>query len=252
MDLGDIVKGSPPPAVVHKPKPHDSAAKHMTGEAVYVDDIRTPAGTLHAAPGYAPIAAGRVTKLDLDAVRKAPGVVVLNDSLAGDEKQLHKAWRSWLSLMNAMQVLPGVLMTTVGGLAAHDYDTFDLDANAGQSAASGAGSALAGAWDAVLEQTLDELRPGLRRLALSGAAVPVVGYELADAKGTVVADSEFAWADSRFVVLRSDQDDLRSVWTEAGWGALVLDEALATAGGAPWEVLVAETLELTLVGEGQE
>ena len=183
---------------------------------------------------------------------KAPGVVVLNDSLAGDEKQLHKAWRSWLSLMNAMQVLPGVLMTTVGGLAAHDYDTFDLDANAGQSAASGAGSALAGAWDAVLEQTLDELRPGLRRLALSGAAVPVVGYELADAKGTVVADSEFAWADSRFVVLRSDQDDLRSVWTEAGWGALVLDEALATAGGAPWEVLVAETLELTLVGEGQE
>ena len=82
MDLGDIVKGSPPPAVVHKPKPHDSAAKHMTGEAVYVDDIRTPAGTLHAAPGYAPIAAGRVTKLDLDAVRKAPGVV---DVLTADD-----------------------------------------------------------------------------------------------------------------------------------------------------------------------
>ncbi len=82
MDIGDIVKGSPPPAVVHQPKPHDSAAKHMTGEAQYVDDIRAPVGTVHAAPGYAPIAAGRVTKLDLDAVRKAPGVV---DVLTADD-----------------------------------------------------------------------------------------------------------------------------------------------------------------------
>ncbi|WP_421723703.1 xanthine dehydrogenase molybdopterin binding subunit [Bauldia sp.] len=82
MDLGDIVKGSPPPAVVHKPTPHDSAAKHMTGEAAYVDDIREPVGTVHAAPGFAPIAAGRITKLDLDAVRKAPGVV---DVLTADD-----------------------------------------------------------------------------------------------------------------------------------------------------------------------
>ena len=58
-----------------RPSAHDSAVKHMTGAALYVDDIREPAGTLHAAPGYAPIAAGRVTRLDLDAVRKAPGVV---------------------------------------------------------------------------------------------------------------------------------------------------------------------------------
>jgi xanthine dehydrogenase large subunit len=75
MDLADIIKGSPPPMVVHKPSPHDSAAKHMTGEAAYVDDIREPVGTVHAVPGYAPIAAGRVTKLDVEAVKKAPGVL---------------------------------------------------------------------------------------------------------------------------------------------------------------------------------
>lgn len=75
MDLGDIIKGGSAPAVVHKPHPHDSGAKHVTGEAVYIDDMRAPIGTLHAAPGYAPIATGRVTKLDLELVKSAPGVV---------------------------------------------------------------------------------------------------------------------------------------------------------------------------------
>jgi xanthine dehydrogenase large subunit len=64
-------------AVVRKPLPHDSATKHVAGTATYVDDIPTPAGTLHLAPGYAPIAAGRVTALILDKVRTAPGVVTV-------------------------------------------------------------------------------------------------------------------------------------------------------------------------------
>jgi xanthine dehydrogenase large subunit len=64
-------------AVVRKPLPHDSAERHVSGTAAYIDDIREPAGTLHLAPGYAPIAAGVITSLDLDAVRAAPGVVAV-------------------------------------------------------------------------------------------------------------------------------------------------------------------------------
>ena len=77
MDLADILSKEPPLAVVRKPIAHDSAVKHVTGSALYIDDILEPAGTLHLAPGYAPIAAGRVTKLDLEAVIKAPGVVAV-------------------------------------------------------------------------------------------------------------------------------------------------------------------------------
>ncbi len=54
---------------------HDSAHKHVTGEAVYIDDIAEPAGTLHACLGLAKIAHGRIVSMDLDAVRAAPGVV---------------------------------------------------------------------------------------------------------------------------------------------------------------------------------
>ena len=63
--------------VVREALPHDSAVKHVTGDAAYVDDIREPSGTAHVAPGYAPIAAGRITGIDLEAVKKAPGVVAV-------------------------------------------------------------------------------------------------------------------------------------------------------------------------------
>jgi xanthine dehydrogenase large subunit len=63
------------PMTVAKPLPHDAARLHVTGAARYVDDIPAPAGTLSLAFGLSEIAHGRITALDLDAVRAAPGVV---------------------------------------------------------------------------------------------------------------------------------------------------------------------------------
>ncbi|MCC0078535.1 MAG: xanthine dehydrogenase molybdopterin binding subunit [Rhodobacter sp.] len=62
---------------IHKPLPHDAAPLHVTGEARYVDDIPTPAGTLHLAFGLSTVAHGDITALDLTAVRAAPGVVAV-------------------------------------------------------------------------------------------------------------------------------------------------------------------------------
>lgn len=55
--------------------PHDAARLHVTGQARYVDDIPLPQGALHLAFGLSDIAAGRLTSIDLTAVRTAPGVV---------------------------------------------------------------------------------------------------------------------------------------------------------------------------------
>ncbi len=60
---------------VAKSLPHDSAKRHVTGLAQYIDDIREPEGTLHIAVGQSPRARGKLLALDLDAVRAAPGVV---------------------------------------------------------------------------------------------------------------------------------------------------------------------------------
>ena len=50
---------------VHTAQRHDSALKHVTGQALYIDDVAEPPGTLHAALVLSPIASGRLRKLDL-------------------------------------------------------------------------------------------------------------------------------------------------------------------------------------------
>lgn len=63
---------------VRKALPHDSAEKHVSGKAIYIDDIVEPVGTLHVVPGWARKAVrGKLGKLDLDKVRQAPGVVAV-------------------------------------------------------------------------------------------------------------------------------------------------------------------------------
>ena len=62
---------------VHRPRPHDSAELHVTGEARYIDDLPEPAGLLHIEVGLSERAHARLVKLDLDRVRVQPGVVAV-------------------------------------------------------------------------------------------------------------------------------------------------------------------------------
>ncbi|WP_400083469.1 xanthine dehydrogenase molybdopterin binding subunit [Yoonia sp. R78084] len=62
---------------VANPLPHDAATLHVTGAARYIDDIPTPAGTLHLAFGMAEIACGTVRAMNLEKVKSAAGVVAV-------------------------------------------------------------------------------------------------------------------------------------------------------------------------------
>ena len=59
------------------PEPHDSAIKHVTGRATYVDDIASPAGTLEIYIAMSEHAHARVISLDVEKVRAAPGVAAV-------------------------------------------------------------------------------------------------------------------------------------------------------------------------------
>ncbi|MCF6124897.1 MULTISPECIES: xanthine dehydrogenase molybdopterin binding subunit [Mesorhizobium] len=54
---------------------HDSAHKHVSGTAVYIDDMPEPAGTLHGCLGLSSATHATIASMDLSAVRTAPGVV---------------------------------------------------------------------------------------------------------------------------------------------------------------------------------
>ena len=62
---------------VGAPIPHDSAHLHVSGEALYTDDIPEVRGTLHAALGISERAHARLKSVDLARVAAAPGVVAV-------------------------------------------------------------------------------------------------------------------------------------------------------------------------------
>jgi len=62
---------------VHEALAHDSAGLHVAGEARYIDDLPEPPGTLYAAIGMSECAHGRIRSMDLEPVRRSPGVVAV-------------------------------------------------------------------------------------------------------------------------------------------------------------------------------
>ncbi|HEY1935463.1 MAG TPA: xanthine dehydrogenase molybdopterin binding subunit [Acetobacteraceae bacterium] len=56
---------------------HDSAAKHVSGEALYIDDMPEPPGLLHAYIRLSEHAHARIVRLDVSAVGAMPGVAAV-------------------------------------------------------------------------------------------------------------------------------------------------------------------------------
>jgi xanthine dehydrogenase large subunit len=65
-----VISGS-----MHGSTRHDSAHKHVTGSADYIDDIPEPANLLHGALGLSDRAHADILSIDLSAVKAHPGVV---------------------------------------------------------------------------------------------------------------------------------------------------------------------------------
>jgi len=76
--LGETDSGS----VVGQAIAHDSARGHVSGKALYIDDLPEPAVTFHVAPIMATSARGRLLSLDVEEVRASEGVVAV--LMAGD------------------------------------------------------------------------------------------------------------------------------------------------------------------------
>ena len=65
----------PPKGRAGKSLKHESAEKHVTGEALYIDDMPELPHTLHVAVGQSTEAHANIKSMDLSAVKSADGVV---------------------------------------------------------------------------------------------------------------------------------------------------------------------------------
>ena len=61
--------------IAHRPAAHDAALLHVTGRALYLDDIPSPGTALHLAFGCSTIAHGTIASLDLSKVLSTDGVL---------------------------------------------------------------------------------------------------------------------------------------------------------------------------------
>lgn len=82
-----------------------------------------------------------------------------------------------------------------------------------------------GSGEAELAQLLDLVAPALEshlhRLVQAGVDLPEVGFELAEADGTVIAEAELAWPVPRIAVIEPEAPT--AAWTAAGWTVRALD-----------------------------
>lgn len=60
---------------VHQNQKHDSAHKHVSGSAEYIDDINEPTGLLHAYFGLSEITCGTITSMDFSAIEAMDDVI---------------------------------------------------------------------------------------------------------------------------------------------------------------------------------
>ena len=84
-----VTRSKPKPGIagaVGAAIPHDSSELHVSGEALYTDDIPEPKGLLHLAVGMSAKAHARIDKIDLSAVLEAPDVVavITADDIPGE------------------------------------------------------------------------------------------------------------------------------------------------------------------------
>ena len=176
-----------------------------------------------------------------------PGVVLLDDLDYPDESLLRLNWRKWLALFNQQQMLQGMLLATRSAMDAGDCAGWKPPAAA--QPVNGASSVdqqlLAKDWDDAIAQTLEPLRAGLRQLAGQPLAAPLVGHELANERGKVVAEAEMAWPHCMLVLLTAEQEDLAIEWSRAGWVVLLLSEDYLTVSEVPWADAVAVKLNMT-------
>jgi DEAD/DEAH box helicase domain-containing protein len=189
---------------------HDLPGKHIP--AVSREAVEPQ--VMYAWP--ASLASGKLTE------RVTPGLLILDDEDRTDEKATHLHWRRWLALFNALQVLPGLVMTTRSAIDGGDLAELDPVSHKGASA-NDQGAAQASAWKDAVDSALVVVQEGMRQLATAGLVPPSVGYEHVDERGEIVAEAELAWPAHRLAVMMSHQLEYTPFWTGAGWTAISVD-----------------------------
>ena len=167
--------------------------------------------------GTAPRFADLFLALPLAAVRDgepddmAAIVHLHDDEPTRGHPRYRPVWNGVLRLYNLLQFLPGAWWTTRIGVEHARYPEYARTDQPPPVSGHPDG------WEEAMELTAPELRPAMEQWSALGLPVPEAGFELIGQAERVIAEAELAWPDRRVAVLRPEQLEWTTLFTDAGW-----------------------------------
>ncbi|WP_031432528.1 hypothetical protein [Methylomarinum vadi] len=139
------------------------------------------------------------------------GHCVFDDSSELTDSDLDKQqWNGFLRMINLLQFQSLSCFFTIKGIANSLYS--GLASNKTTTEDSG------DAWDELLADAVsDEERALIVLLSSLGVEIPILGYELENEEGEVLAEAFLAWTNQKIAVLFDDVLEDQSVFTAMGW-----------------------------------
>jgi DEAD/DEAH box helicase domain-containing protein len=182
----------------------------LLGQHVFKSNDSGPQVTLMVA-----VAAAALKAPDPDGVFLA---CVLDDELTeGTPAETERVWNGFLRLHNLFQFLACANFATRRQIETGGF-------NAAPATTGPSPEAKVGGWDEILSSVDGEMRPLAMRLREKSSPLPILGFELANEVGAIVAEAELGWPELRIAMLREDQRDFLTVFKAAGWRAFVAAE----------------------------
>ena len=138
------------------------------------------------------------------------------DPKKSDTETTQRAWQKLLQILNLGQFLPWFFAGTRKGIDEGHFGQLQWG--------KGAVVLDESEWDHILQLADEEVHELITELAMQGALIPVVGYELVDERGAAIAEAELAWEETKIVVLLGYQvEESKSAFEDAGWKVFELE-----------------------------
>lgn len=149
-------------------------------------------------------------------------IAILNDSAEGRTDKYSEEWNGFWQFYNVMQYLPGFVAVSSTGIETGVYHalpiTVDTDIETQPANTS------TDAWTEVLVQLLDTSAKKMadKLIQLGIPAPSIVGFELTDESGEVIAEAEMAWEAQKIAFLLPEQSESKA-FEEHDWLVLTAD-----------------------------
>ena len=155
---------------------------------------------------------------------KICGLLQLDDVSDFDKTLFKTQWNGFLRLLNLCQFNEHFVFFSKAGLQSHEYG--DMLLRAGPQVLQETALLSQHEWQDLKAWSSDETHALLDRLAQNAPMLPIVGYELTNEAGKVIAEAELAWMEQKLAILTAEQNSLADIFKAQHWTTFSVSQAL--------------------------